>query len=207
VTNGTVDAMFMIGFADRNIPSGSELGKVVTNGTIRGLNTNAWVVGTVLYPDPLTPGGLTSTKPISPAIKTPIAIVLRQNANSGVIYVRMTNGSKLGDTDSNVEFVNLDTGQTIRYNGTIWENTNKFVIKNDGSVGIEKDITLNNGSTAVPSTDLGIRINRGTSNTEAAILWKEGVKYWIAKDTDIDLGQDEKKIAVEWDVLDGGTWS
>jgi hypothetical protein len=31
----------------------------------------------------------------------------------------MTNGSKLGDTDSNVEFVNLDTGQTIRYNGTI----------------------------------------------------------------------------------------
>jgi hypothetical protein len=41
VTNGTVDAMFMIGFADRNIPSGSELGKVVTNGTIRGLNTNA----------------------------------------------------------------------------------------------------------------------------------------------------------------------
>jgi trimeric autotransporter adhesin len=126
ITNGTVDPIYMIGVANRNIPNGSELGKVITNGLIRGFNTNAWTVGTVLYPNPAVAGGWTSTKPTAPSIKTAIAIVIKQNSSSGILYIRMTNGSKLGDTDSNVEFTSLADKQMIAYNATNtrWENTN-----------------------------------------------------------------------------------
>jgi hypothetical protein len=125
VTNGTVDPMYMIGVATEEILSGSDTGRVTVDGVVRDIDTLAWAVGTVLYPDPSVAGGLTSTKPDAPNIRTPIAIVLRQHETTGRIYVRMTNGSTLGGTDSNVKFTALADGDLIVYNDTtdIWENT------------------------------------------------------------------------------------
>ena len=124
VTNGTVAPEYMIGVATRDITSDDEFGHIITNGIVRDVNTSTWIVGTILYPDPTTAGAFTSTKPTAPSIKTPIAIVLRQNATSGRIYVRMSNGSVLGGTDSNVEFGNLVEGDLIVYNAINqrWEN-------------------------------------------------------------------------------------
>lgn len=137
VTNGTTDPMFMIGVAAKTIEDGSEDGLVVTNGTVRQINTSLWPVGTVLYPNPSTAGGLTSTKPDAPNIRTPIAIVLRQDAQSGRIYVRMTTGSVLGGTDSNVKFDNPQQGEVIVYDGAnnVWINdTAPPVVVPTGSV-------------------------------------------------------------------------
>ena len=124
ITNGTVAPEYMIGIATQQISIDSEVGMVCTNGIVRDIDTSAWVVGTVLYPNPSVAGGLTSTKPSAPNIKTPIAIVLRQHANTGRILVRMTTGSTLGGTDSNVEFGTLASGDTIVWNSTTgrWEN-------------------------------------------------------------------------------------
>lgn len=124
ITNGTIEPEYIIGIADENIGIGSEKGLITINGTITGLNTSAWPVGTVLYPNPNVAGGLTASAPYAPAIKTPIAIVLRQHANTGRIYVRMTNGSKLGKTDSNVEFNNLQDGDVLTYvsASSLWTN-------------------------------------------------------------------------------------
>lgn len=124
VTDGTVDPMYMLGIADHTIADGTEDGLIVTDGTIKGINTSLWPVGTVLYPNPSAAGGLTSTKPSAPNIRTPIAIVLRQHANTGRIYVRMTTGSTLGGTDSNVAFDNPQTGDVIVYDGVnnVWKN-------------------------------------------------------------------------------------
>lgn len=124
VTDGTVDPMYMLGIADHTIADGAEDGLVVTDGMIKGINTSLWAVGTVLYPNPAVPGGLTSTKPDAPNIRTPIAIVLRQHADTGRIYVRMTTGSTLGGTDSNVAFDNPQTGDVIIYDGVnnVWKN-------------------------------------------------------------------------------------
>jgi hypothetical protein len=125
VTDGTVDPMFMIGIAAENISIGSEDGLIITNGLVKGINTNSWNVGTVLYPDPATAGGLTSTKPDAPNIRTPIAIVLRKDNNNGRIYIRMTVGSTLGGTDSNVKFNNPQTGDVVVYDGVnnVWTNS------------------------------------------------------------------------------------
>lgn len=134
ITNGTVDPMYMIGVATHNITNGDEFAKIVTDGIVRDVNTDTWPVGTILYPDPVVAGGWTNVKPISPAIKTSIAIVLRQHINSGRIYVRISNGSVLGGTDSNVEFSTLNNNDVVVYNSTTnrWENKQlNTVIYND----------------------------------------------------------------------------
>ena len=125
VTNGTVDPMYMIGVAEADIAAGATNGKIMTNGIIYALNTSAWTVGTILYPDPTVAGGFTSTKPNAPNIRTSIAIVLRQHANTGRILVRMDIGSTLGGTDSNVNFSSLTNDDVIKYDGTTgtWVNT------------------------------------------------------------------------------------
>jgi hypothetical protein len=125
VTNGSVNSMYMVGVATVDIPDGSEIGKITTNGLVRKVNTNAWIKGTILYPNPAVPGGWTNAVPTAPAIKTPIAIVIRQGTINGILYIRMTTGSRLGETDSNVEFVSLADKQMIAYNGanSRWENT------------------------------------------------------------------------------------
>jgi hypothetical protein len=130
VTNGTIDPKFMLGVAAEDITNTSDTGKVLTDGVIAGLNTLAWPVGTVLYPNPSVAGGLTSTPPTAPNIRTSIAIVVKSNATDGVIYVRMTTGSVLGGTDSNVNFSSLATGDLIVYNATtgIWENKTQSTI-------------------------------------------------------------------------------
>lgn len=124
VTDASTDPMYMLGIADHTIADGAEDGLVVTDGTVRGINTSLWPVGTVLYPNPSVAGGLTSTKPSAPSIRTPIAIVLRQHEETGRIYVRMTTGSVLGGTDSNVDFDNPQTGDVIVYDGVnnVWKN-------------------------------------------------------------------------------------
>ena len=93
VTNGTIDPTYMIGVAAHDIAQGEEFAKIIINGIVRDINTNAWSPGTILYPNPTFAGGWTNTKPVTPAIKTAIAIVLRQNATTGRIYVRMLDGT------------------------------------------------------------------------------------------------------------------
>jgi hypothetical protein len=124
VTDGSVDPMYMIGVATENIPNESEDGLITTNGIIRGLNTNSWDVGDILYPNPDVAGGLVNSQPEAPAIRTAIAIVLRKQSESGWIYVRMTNGSNLGGTDSNVKIGTLANGDVLVYDisESVWKN-------------------------------------------------------------------------------------
>ncbi len=125
VTDGSVDPMYMIGIAAHQILDGDTDGKILVHGEARALDTSAWAVGTVLYPDPVTAGGLTSTKPSAPNIRTAIGYVLRQHASTGRIMVRMEISHVLGGTDSNVNFSTLADGDIITYDGPagVWVNS------------------------------------------------------------------------------------
>jgi hypothetical protein len=60
----------------------------MTMGTFRGLNTNAYPVGTILYPN--NTGGFTSNPFILPTrYNQPIAYVLRQHAVNGTVMVNV----------------------------------------------------------------------------------------------------------------------
>jgi hypothetical protein len=120
VNDGTVNPRLYFGVAAENIADDDE-GFVVDTGYIRGLNTNAWAVGTLLYVG--ASGDLVSTPPAKPAFQVPVAAVTFQNSSAGVIYVRMDNGLELNELFD----VDIDTptaGQVLAYDDVdgIWKN-------------------------------------------------------------------------------------
>lgn len=125
INDGSVSPDYFIGVAAADIENGSENGLIVFNGLVKEINTASWTVGTILYPSPTTPGQLTSIKPNPPSMRAPVAIVTRQQLNSGRILVRNTTGSTLGASDSNVLFTNVSDNDIILYNGSAsyWENS------------------------------------------------------------------------------------
>jgi hypothetical protein len=97
-------------------------------GEVKGIDTTggseAWTQGQVLYYNPLVAGGLTDTKPTTPAAIAVMAAVVYVNAGNGILFVRPTFGSVLGGTDGNVQFGTLNNGDVIVYDSVDqrWEN-------------------------------------------------------------------------------------
>jgi hypothetical protein len=119
IADGSVSGKFALGIAKNDIGVGL-FGFVMTEGTIRGIDTSAYAIGTVLWANPDIPGELTSVEPTAPALKLPIAFVVSA-ASNGAIGVRMSQGLDLRE----VHDVNISTvanGQLLRYNNGIWEN-------------------------------------------------------------------------------------
>lgn len=124
VADGSVRPEYMIGIATMDIANGAENGLITVNGTVRDLDTSDWPVGTILYPSSASAGALTASVGDAPAIKTPIAIVLRQHENTGRIYVRMDIGKHLSNDLDDVQIISPQDGDTLSYNSSsgIWEN-------------------------------------------------------------------------------------
>jgi hypothetical protein len=121
VADGTVSSKYILGVAIRDIASG-EFGKVASQGIIRGIDTSAYQDGTLLWADPDTDGGFTSTEPDAPNLRLPIAFVVTA-ANNGAIAVRITTGNVLHELHD-VDAPSPLTGDLLRYSALtgIWEN-------------------------------------------------------------------------------------
>lgn len=125
---GLTDGQYLIGLAAENIATNG-FGLVTSFGHVRGWNTTGapvgetWADGDILYYNPSVPGGLTKTQPTAPNVKATIAVVVNAApAGSGDVFVRVSTGSVLGGTDSNVQFGTLAANNLIQYNGTYWTN-------------------------------------------------------------------------------------
>jgi hypothetical protein len=90
---------FVIGIATQDFAN-NEFGYVTSFGKVRALDTSAYAEGTVLYLDPTTAGGLTSTKPTPPDHIIEIAAVTRAHAAEGTVLVRLIH---MVDTDEVLE--------------------------------------------------------------------------------------------------------
>jgi hypothetical protein len=91
VSDGSINVNYLAGITTEEIPADG-FGFITQLGFINQVNTNAWPLGTILYVDPATPGGLTATEPESPAWTMPVAAVARQNSSSGRLLVRAIPG-------------------------------------------------------------------------------------------------------------------
>lgn len=119
IADGTVSGRFALGIAMDDIAVGA-FGFVKTEGTIRGIDTSEYTIGTVLYADPAIAGGLTSIEPTAPSLKLPIAFVVSA-ASNGAIGVRMTQGLDLQEIHD-VTISSVANGQLLRYNAGVWSN-------------------------------------------------------------------------------------
>jgi hypothetical protein len=106
-------------------------GLIQVGGDLRGFNTTGssvgetWADGDPLYYNPAYVGSMTKTKPSAPNQKTYIGEVINAGSgSSGSISIRITPGSVLGGTDSNVQFSSTANGDLIQYNSALgyWKN-------------------------------------------------------------------------------------
>jgi hypothetical protein len=145
---GITDGSYIMGIAAESIALNG-FGLVQFIGTLRGVDLSAYVDGDILWYNPAVAGGLTKTKPSAPNVKVQMAAVI-SNSNNGTMLIRVTAGSELGGTDSNVQFSALATNDLIQYNGTIWTNvTPASVIASAGGAPVTKtaDFTVASSET------------------------------------------------------------
>ena len=109
------------GLVAESFPDGSEK-FVITQGVLKGIDTNAYAPGTILWLG--TSGDFTSTKPVAPAHLVFVGVVLKQNASSGAIYVKIQNGYEL-DEIHNVLITNpVADNSLLQYDSatSLWKN-------------------------------------------------------------------------------------
>jgi hypothetical protein len=98
--------------------------KVVTEGLLAGLNTNAATAGDAVWLG--TAGNLIyglANKPVAPAHLVYIGVVTRKNANNGEIFIQPQNGFELNEIH-NVLISNPQNGDVLKYNSSLglWQN-------------------------------------------------------------------------------------
>ena len=121
---GITDGSYIMGIAAESIALNG-FGMVQFLGTLKGLDTSAFVDGDILWYNPAVTGGLTKTKPSAPNVKVQMAAVINAGSGgSGSLLIRVHPGSELGGTDSNVQFGTLADKDLIQYDGVAgyWKN-------------------------------------------------------------------------------------
>lgn len=121
----------------------NEIGYVVAEGLLEGLNTNSAVAG-----DPVWLGvdgnliyGL-ANKPVAPAHLVFIGIVTRKQQNNGEIFVKVQNGFELEELH-NLVLTGKATGDMIKWDGTKWVNFKG--VSGTFTSSDSKTITVTNG--------------------------------------------------------------
>ena len=126
---GITDVNSIIGIATENLALNG-FGRVTSFGVVRGITTNGaafgetWADDDVIWYNPVT-GNPTKTEPVAPYIKVQVGLVIKAGAGgSGSFQVGVVRGSKLGGTDSNVQFGTLANNDLIAYDTALgyWKN-------------------------------------------------------------------------------------
>jgi len=164
------DGFSILGIAAENIAVNA-FGLIQFEGTLRGFDTSAFTDGDTLYYNPLVTGGLTATKPSAPNVKVQVCVVINAgNGGNGSVLIRVSPGSVLGGTDSNVQFGTLANGNLIQYDSTLqyWKNVAPSTVAvttfSGGTTGLTPS-TATAGVVTLAGT-LGIG-NGGTGQTTA----------------------------------------
>jgi hypothetical protein len=127
VSDGTLPGYVFLGVTDQAI-AGAADGYVTTFGKIKGINTNAYVDGDILWCNPAVAGGFTKVEPQAPNLKLAVAAVVRAT-NNGTIFVRSTAGARLKDLHD-VEVGTPTNDQVLAWNSATsrWEPTNRLTL-------------------------------------------------------------------------------
>lgn len=145
-------ANYILGVAHENGATNDWI-SVTTFGEVKNIDTTGgaevWAQGDILYYNPLVTGGLTKTKPTTPAAICVVAAVVHVGSSNGILFVRPTYGSVLGGTDGNVNFTSLASGNTLIYDAVagVWENANLT----DGTA-----ISITEGPGSITITNTGV---------------------------------------------------
>jgi hypothetical protein len=159
IADGSVPSSRFMGVTAEEILNGED-GKVLYFGRVRGINTNAFNEGDILYASTTVAGGYQTAIPVAPNNIVQVAAVVTKHVNNGTIFVRPTLGSNL-NTDEAVKLTSVADKNLLQYqSGTaLWENktlaqilggTTSDYVRGDGSIALFPSV----GSGTVTSVGL-----------------------------------------------------
>jgi len=119
-----------IGLVAQSIGNNSS-GFIITNGLLRGIDTNAFNEGDTIWLSSTTPGGLVNTRPTQPNHSVRIGYVIKKaGVADGIIYVDILNGFELEElhdvlvtTVANRDFLSYDSSTTVWRNRQLFDST------------------------------------------------------------------------------------
>lgn len=164
---GITNANDIIGVATENLAL-NNFGRITTYGLVRGITTNGaafgetWADDDEIWYNPVT-GNPTNVEPVAPNIKMQIGLVVNAGSGgSGSFQVGLQRGSKLGGTDSNVQFGTLANNNLIAYDSTAgyWKNVTTSAlglgtVTSVGGTGTVSGLTLTGTVTGSGNLTLG----------------------------------------------------
>jgi hypothetical protein len=142
---GTDDAnsATTIGLVSQTIGNNSS-GFIITNGLLRGINTNSFNEGDTLWLSATTPGGLTNVRPTQPNHSVRIGYVIKKaGVADGIIYVDILNGFELEElhdvlvtTVANRDFLSYDSSTTVWRNRQLFDSTAPAALGASATAGV-----------------------------------------------------------------------
>jgi len=160
LANGANPTSRYMGVTAETIADGDD-GKVLWFGRIRGINTNAFNEGDILYASTSSAGAFQTTLPVAPNNIVEVAAVVTKSTNNGVIFVRP-------------QFLVTPDGSNtqIQYN-------------NSGAFGASSDFTFNNtskklqiGNLTSLSTNTPVELNQGGTYADTVVASKAKWKFY-----------------------------
>lgn len=157
---GVGEELYFIGVTQSQINDQAD-GIVVSEGFVKHLNTNSYPIGTILYASE-TAGELTSTRPTSPNLGIPVAMVTKRDLNNGTIYVRASTYNHLEEIHD-VYIDTLGDNDILAYDATrgTWTNVSDIkvdsvetpIVKSTGDVVVKLDTDNNTANSSFKVQD------------------------------------------------------
>ena len=173
----------VLGFVESNIAINGT-GYVINNGIITNINTNsADAAGDPVWLSPTTAGEVVygaANKPYGPNHVVYLGVVTRKNANTGEIFVHISNGWELEELHN----VDLKTnapssGQFLKYNGSVWIND---------TIDLSTDTTGDFVSSLVAGTGITLSNNSGEGATPTITVNTSVIQARVANVSDTEIG-------------------
>lgn len=135
IADGSLPGNLFLGIMIETVePDG--VGFVTTFGKVRGIDTTAYPVDSILYCDPVNPGGFVTVEPDGPNLKLPVAAVIT-SANNGIIFVRSDTGIRISDCHD-VETSDAHDGDVLTWN----DSTNRWEHQPPANGSAPRSITI-----------------------------------------------------------------
>ena len=106
----------------------NESGVIITQGLLRGIDTNAYNAGDTLWLSATTPGAMVNVRPVAPYHGVRVGYVVKKaGSGAGIIFVDVQNGLEL-DELHDVAITAVANNDIIAYNAstTVWRNRQLF---------------------------------------------------------------------------------
>jgi hypothetical protein len=202
--NSEATSLKYLGLTTDDIPH-NEDGFVTVLGTVRGVNTNSYNAGDILYLSDTVAGGFRTTRPDAPNTTVVIGMV-KVKSGTGQIAVQSRTLPTV-ERLSNVYTSSLTTGDTLKYSGTRWENSTTdvyktyagFVNRTDSTIAVDGSgvVTLAPAVTSFVVYTTGVK--RVLTNTQTVTVTSDQTITYVYLDSS---GVLQKSISA-WDITSG----